>query len=225
MHPIFLLIWKVTGGTLVSNNEGSFVFSVFTETSCFSIYHLWFKSSKKKTLNSRLGLDKLRKIADGLSWIKPDVIMVWIKPVSQSINQSSNPSNPDLSSSSIWINTVPAIARASWCSLWQENSTVGLRSLQGNCSQGGVRSFCLSTPSTSTSSITWKSWGYLSGESQASSSGLRGKIRNIWWEHLHFMLVLPSHKRLTYWLNFNMVVPGAMKPVWNWIWKICVLVT
>lgn len=105
--------------------------------------------------------------------------MVWIKPVSQS-------TNPDLSSSRILINTVPAIARASWCSLWQENSTVGLRSLQGNCSQGGVRSFCLSTPSTSTSSITWKSWGYLSGESQASSSGLREKVRNIWWENLHF---------------------------------------
>lgn len=33
-------------------------------------------------------------------------------------------------------------------------------------------------------------------------------------------LLLPSDKTLTYWLNFNMVVPGAMKPVWNWIWKI-----
>lgn len=38
-------------------------------------------------------------------------------------------------------------------------------------------------------------------------------------------LLLPPHKRLTHWLNFNMVVPGAMKPLWNWIWKICVLVT
>lgn len=122
--------------------------------------------------------------------------------------------------------TVPAIASASWCSLWQENSTLGLRSLQGNCSHGGVRSFCLSTPSTSTSSITWKSWGYLSGESHASSSGLREKITDIWGEYWHFQVrYWCVQMRRTHWLNFNMVVPGAMKPVWNWIWKICVLVT
>ncbi|TNN35604.1 hypothetical protein EYF80_054234 [Liparis tanakae] len=69
-----------------------------------------------------------------------------------------------------------AIASASWCSWWQEKSTLGLRSLQGNCSHGGVRSFCLSTPSTSTSSVAWKSWGYFSGvSSHASSSGLSGQ--------------------------------------------------
>lgn len=38
-------------------------------------------------------------------------------------------------------------------------------------------------------------------------------------------VVAASDRGVTHWLNFNMVVPGAIKPVWNWIWKICVLVT
>lgn len=32
-------------------------------------------------------------------------------------------------------------------------------------------------------------------------------------------------KRNTYFINFKTVLPGAMKPVWNWIWNIWVFVT
>lgn len=41
----------------------------------------------------------------------------------------------------------------------------------------------------------------------------------------YYRLQLKKIKKKSYLLNFNMVVPGAMKPVWNWIWKICVLDT
>lgn len=56
---------------------------------------------------------------------------------------------------------------------------VGLMSFVVKFSHGGVNSVCLSVDCISISSITWKSWGYLSGESQASSSGLnREKLVN-----------------------------------------------
>lgn len=69
---------------------------------------------------------------------------------------------------------LPAKARVSWCSWWEEKRMVGLMSFVVKFSQGGVNSVCLSADCISMSSITWKSWGYLSGESQASSSGLNG---------------------------------------------------
>lgn len=52
---------------------------------------------------------------------------------------------------------------------------VGLMSFVVKFSHGGVNSVCLSVDCISISSMTWKSWGYLSGESQASSSGLNGE--------------------------------------------------
>lgn len=69
---------------------------------------------------------------------------------------------------------LPAKARVSWCSWWEEKRMEGLMSFVVKFSHGGVNSVCLSADCISMSSITWKSWGYLSGESQASSSGLKG---------------------------------------------------
>lgn len=38
-------------------------------------------------------------------------------------------------------------------------------------------------------------------------------------------ILVIKYNKSTYLLNFNVAVPGAMKPVWNWIWKIWVLDT
>lgn len=41
-------------------------------------------------------------------------------------------------------------------------------------------------------------------------------------QRAYFVIMVKKRSHL---LNFNTVVPGAMKPVWNWIWKIWVLDT
>lgn len=55
---------------------------------------------------------------------------------------------------------------------------LGLMSFVVKFSHGGVKSVCLSVESTSISTMTWKSWGYFSGESQASSSGLKIQMKS-----------------------------------------------
>lgn len=63
---------------------------------------------------------------------------------------------------------------------------LGLMSFVVKFSHGGVKSVCLSSESISISTMIWKSWGYFSGESHASSSGLKIQINSKKWfeEHL-----------------------------------------
>lgn len=82
------------------------------------------------------------------------------------------------------MSSLPARARVSWCSWGDEKRMLGLMSFVVKFSHGGVKSVCLSVESTSISTMIWKSWGYFSGESHASSSGLKIKSKKRFEDHL-----------------------------------------
>lgn len=119
------------------------------------------------------------------------------------------------------VQLLPAKARVSWCSWWEEKRMVGLMSFVVKFSHGGVNSVCLSVDCISISSITWKSWGYLSGESQASSSGLNGdksctvkKGKDISAKLHEVFQYVPAHRLFHLWIFSFSLHKAFMLQVW-----------